>query len=524
MLTIDRAKEIKVARVACQTDMLFHTRYMFKKKTGTKFVVNKHHEQICKILELVLRGMLTKVIINIAPRYGKTELVVKAFIEHALSLNATARFIHLSYSDELVRDNSNSIRESIKSDYYQELFPEVTISHKSDSQKKWYTTAGGGMYSVSSGGAITGFGAGAVDKELTTEELNKLKLQEEQEYVELDKFLRELEIAYSEKQEFAGAIIYDDPIKPDDAESEGKREKINQRFDTTVRNRVNSRKTPIIINGQRTHPHDLSGYVMETDGFTTDVDEALADQNIWYVLSIDAIQEDPVTGERSALWPFKHTLEELEVMEEKIPITFQRQYRQNPQPKEGLMYEPFRTYEHIPATLKSLRKNYTDTADKGKDMLCSISYTETDTAIYITDVLYSAKPMLTTEPLTALLLTKGKTQIARIEANNGGEGFSRNVESQCRILKNHFTKFKPFYQSDNKEVRIFNNSAKAYNLIYMPEDWKKRWPEFYRAITTFMKSGKNLFDDAPDALTGCVEWFGIDKPMLDVGDWAGALA
>jgi predicted phage terminase large subunit-like protein len=512
MLTIDKAKEIKIARVACLTNGLFHSRYFFKKRTGTKFVVNDHHKQIWDALELVLAGKLTKVIINIAPRYGKTEIGVKNFIEHALSLNATAKFIHLSYSDELVRDNSDAIKDTIKSEAYQELFPEVRISNKSDSKKKWYTTAGGGMYAVSSGGAITGFGAGAVDR-----------IEDEKERIELDNFIGEIEKGFEEKQEFAGAIIYDDPIKPDDAESESKREKINLRFDTTVRNRVNSRKTPIIIIGQRTHPRDLSGYVMENDGFTTDVNEAIANPNIWYVLTLPVINIDE-EGNRVALWPFKHTLEELEVMEEKIPITFQRQFMQNPQPKEGLMYEPFRTYEHIPATLTSLRKNYTDTADKGKDMLCSINYVETATAIYITDVLYTAKPMITTEPLTGVFLTKGKIQIARVESNNGGEGFARNVEKECRAQKNHFTQFRTFHQSENKEVRIFNNSATCYNLIYMPADWKTRFPEFYKAITTFMKSGKNLFDDAPDALTGCAEWFGKDKLMQDVSGWAGGLA
>lgn len=517
MLTIDKAKEIKVARVACISSGLFHTRYFFKKKTGTKFVLNKHHEQIWQVLELVLQGKLTKVIINIAPRYSKTEIVVKNLIEHALSLNATSRFIHISYSDELVRDNSDSIKDTIKSEAYQELFPEVRISSKSDSKKKWYTTVGGGMYAVSSGGAITGFGAGAVDKELTLAE----KIKEEIELKEFEDELKAIEKAFEEKQTFAGAIIYDDPIKPDDAESESKREKINQRFDTTVRNRVNSRKTPIIINGQRTHPHDLSGYVMENDGFTTDINEAIANQNIWFVLAIDVIQTNPETGEREALWPFKHTLEELDVMEEKIPITFQRQYRQNPQPKEGLMYRPLRTYEHIPATLTSLRKNYTDTADRGKDYLCSIDFTETKDAIYITDVLYTVKPMVETETLAALQLTKMKTQICRVESNNGGEGFARAVEKQCRALRNSLTTFIWFHQSDNKEVRIFNNSAKVYNLVYVPVDWETRWPEFARAIKTYMKSGKNLHDDAPDALTGVVEWFAYDSVTTDPSNWAG---
>jgi hypothetical protein len=31
------------------------------------------------------------------------------------------------------------------------------------------------------------------------------------------------------------------------------------------------------------------------------------------------------------------------------------------------------------------------------------------------------------------------------------------------------------------------------------------WPDFYVAVTHYMKAGKNAHDDAPDALTGTVE-------------------
>ncbi|MEO7016291.1 MAG: phage terminase large subunit, partial [Leifsonia sp.] len=164
----------------------------------------------------------------------------------------------------------------------------------------------------------------------------------------------------------------------------------------------------------------------------------------------------------------------------------------------------------IPATLKSIRKNYTDTADKGTDFLCSGCYIETETAIYITDVLYTAKAMKETEPKTALMLTKNKTTIARFESNNGGEGFARNVEVQTRLLKNTATSFTTFHQSINKELRIFNNSNKVNNLIIMPADWETRWPEFAKAVKTHKKNGKNAHDDAADFLTGMVEFFGKD--------------
>ena len=34
------------------------------------------------------------------------------------------------------------------------------------------------------------------------------------------------------------------------------------------------------------------------------------------------------------------------------------------------------------------------------------------------------------------------------------------------------------------------------------------WPDFHQALTSYMRVGQNDHDDAPDALTGTVEWRG----------------
>jgi hypothetical protein len=39
----------------------------------------------------------------------------------------------------------------------------------------------------------------------------------------------------------------------------------------------------------------------------------------------------------------------------------------------------------------------------------------------------------------------------------------------------------------------------------MPDGWERIHPDFYRAITGYLKAGNNEHDDAPDALTGTVE-------------------
>jgi predicted phage terminase large subunit-like protein len=453
--------------------VLNYTKLLFKSKTGRRFVVSRHHKRICNALDDVISGKIRKLIINIAPRYGKTELAVKNFISYGLALNPSSKFIHLSYSDDLAHDNSEEIRDIVKSEEYQRLFPYVQIKRGTDSKKKWNTTAGGGVYAVSTGGQITGFGAGEVD-DIDDKEIG----------AEID--------SISKEARFAGAIVIDDPIKPEDALSDVKREKINQRFETTIRNRVNSRNTPIIIIMQRLHENDLCGYLMKTE------------PGEWTVLSLPAI-ENEADGKEVPLWDFKHTLDELHHLNKINPFTFETQYMQNPTPMVGLMYGVFKTYKEIPYTNRAIRKNYTDTADTGIDKLCSIDYIDTEIGNFILNVLYTDAPMEVTEPKVATMLAKDGITVANIESNNGGRGFARNVEKQSRIIGNDETEIKWFHQSGNKEVRIFTRSAEVMNLTYMPEGWETLFPEFHAEIKSFRKFGKNAHDDGADALTGTVE-------------------
>ncbi len=401
-----------------------------------------------------------------------TELVSKNFISYGFAINPKSKFIHLSYSDDLVLDNSKEINETVQSEYYQRLFPEVKAL--STNAKKWYTSAGGGMYAVSAAGQVTGFGAGQVD-------------DPDKEKAEMGEFIPIWE------SDFAGAIIIDDPIKPEDALSETVRERVNNRFETTIRNRVNSRSTPIIIIMQRLHEHDLCGYLQELEG------------NEWTVLSLPCIQYDE-SGNEKALWEFKHNLEELHKIEKANSFVFGTQYMQDPKPLEGLMYKEFKTYEIIPYATSMVRKNYTDSADTGSDFLCSICYTETPIGNFVTDVLYTQKSMEYTEPATAEMLGRNTTQVCYIESNNGGRAFGRNVEAQCRIMGNNSTSFTSFTQTNNKKVRIFTRSNEVQNLTYFPAGWERRWPEFASHIKSYRKQQEfNSHDDAEDVLTGMVE-------------------
>lgn len=193
-------------------------------------------------------------------------------------------------------------------------------------------------------------------------------------------------------------------------------------------------------------------------------------------------------------------------------------YQQEPIDVKGRLYSSLKTYTNIPTDDKgnSLFRyllNYTDTADEGSDFLCSICYGMYGESYYILDVIYTKDAMEVTEPATARMLTEHNIGCAIIESNNGGRGFARNVQRECKEIGNTHTNIKWFHQSKNKIARILSNSTSVMNNIYFPVNWEDRWPEFARAIKKYQREGKNEHDDAADALTGVYE---NPKPL---GQW-----
>ena len=120
-------------------------------------------------------------------------------------------------------------------------------------------------------------------------------------------------------------------------------------------------------------------------------------------------------------------------------------------------------------------------------------------------MIYTKDEMEITEPKTAAMLTRNNVGNALIESNNGGRGFARNVERELREKGNYHTAVKWFHQSQNKTARILSNSTGIMNNVLFPVGWEDMWPEFATDLMKYQKEGKNVHDDAPDALTGVYE-------------------
>lgn len=322
-MNFNSPKELKLLRLALEEDFTLFARFFFKVLKGTKFVFSDHHHVICDALMDVFYGRTTHLIINMPPRYSKTELAVKLFSAWCYVKNPKCEFIHLSYADILALDNSESIKSVLKSEEFQKLWPHVTIKANKDSKKAWGTDQGGVFYATAAGGPITGFGAGKLDD-------------------------------FENGNGFGGAIIIDDPLKPDDAYSDPKRNGVNRRWDETIKSRFNSTKTPCIVIMQRLHEEDFCGTLLKDEEYN------------FRHLVLPAIVDEGLPTEH-ALWPQKHSLDALKAMQKKNSYMFSGQMQQRPSPLGGgiLKGSWFGRYTVVPPL--KYRAVFIDTAQKAKE-------------------------------------------------------------------------------------------------------------------------------------------------------------
>jgi predicted phage terminase large subunit-like protein len=269
----------------------FLYRCMLTLNPGATFMPNWHIDAIAYQLQRVRAGEITRLIINLPPRYLKSLTVSVIFPAFLLGHNPRLKIFGISYGTELSAKHAADFRAIVESAPYRRAFSNMRISRAAESDV--YTTRRGFRKSTSVNAALTGLGG--------------------------DMF------------------IIDDPQKPVDAQSETQRNSTTQWFSNTLRSRLDNKETGVIILVmQRVHLLDLTGYLTENS------DE-------WTVLSLPAIAEVdeqvPIgpgkfyhrrAGE--ALHPGYESLATLERLRNEVGSeVFAAQYQQTPVPPGGAM-------------------------------------------------------------------------------------------------------------------------------------------------------------------------------------------
>ena len=375
------------------------------------------------------------------------------FVEWCLGENHQLKIMTGSYNETLSKIFAKSVRNSIQEakvdedrPVYTDVFPGVAIKQGDGALNLWSLADGYNNYlATSPGGSATGMGA--------------------------------------------DVLIVDDIIKnAEEAHNETIKEGHWLWFTNTMLSRLEE-GGKIIIVMTRWATDDLAGRVMEHYG------DDVVHVNMKAVQDDGSMLCDEVLSKKSCE-------EKKQAMGLDI---WSANYQQEPIDIKGRLYTGFKTYTALPE-FKQIR-SYTDTADEGKDYLASIVYGVTfANEAYVLDVLYTKEAMEITEPRTAEMFVKNGVNLAYIESNNGGRGFARSVERILRqVHHTNHTNIKWFTQHKNKVARILSNATWCMEHIYFPANWKDRWGEFYDHLMKYQKEGKNMHDDAEDALTGIAE-------------------
>nr|UCS96188.1 MAG: terminase large subunit [Caudoviricetes sp.] len=418
---------------------------------------------LCNAFQRFIQSDDEVMIVNEPPRHGKSR-TAGLLVEWVLGNDKAQKIMTGSYNETLSTMFSKNVRndiQEVKADPYRavfsDVFPGVSIKQGDGAMNLWSLEGGYNNYlATSPTGTATGFGA--------------------------------------------TLLIIDDLIKnAEEANNELTKEKHWTWFTDTMLSRLEEGGKIIIIM-TRWASDDLAGRALEH------FQEAGA--KLRHV-SMKALLNSET---REMLCPevlsYKSYQAKIRTMGADIASA---NYQQEPIDLKGRLYTSFKTYDRLPvdADGSSLFEgvySYTDTADEGSDYLCTIIWGAYLREAYVLDVYYTQQGMEITEPETAKRFKVFQVNRSRIESNNGGSGFARNVKRISEEqLNNYVTTIKWFHQSKNKKARILSNATWVMEHVIYPSNWAHKWPEYHKAMLRYQRDGDNKHDDAPDATTGVAE-------------------
>lgn len=391
---------------------------------GTPFLPNWHIDAIAYQLERVRSGEITRLIVNLPPRYLKSLMVSVAFPAFLLGHDPGRKIIGISYGTELATKHASDFRSIVQSPWYRRTFPRMQIKRSLDAEV--HTTKRGFRKATSVSAALTGFGG--------------------------------------------DCFIIDDPQKPVDAQSEAQRNALNQWFSNTLISRLDNKETgAIILVMQRVHLNDLTGYLLENAGE-------------WTVLSLPAIAEvderialgkDVVHLRRvgEALHPEHESLGSLETLRRDIGTDiFLAQYQQSPVPLGGAMIKRdwLRYYDKAPeSTYRTKVIQSWDTAAKvgaHNDWSVCTTWLVADKHYYLLDLTRGRYEYPRLRDTAIALAERFKPRVVLIEDASTGMALAQDLKGVLSYP------VKPIPVESDKRGRLYVQQAKfEAGLVLFPK-------------------------------------------------------
>jgi predicted phage terminase large subunit-like protein len=251
------------------------------------YMIGDHHRKLANIFEAIAKGEKKRVIVNIAPRHGKSELISYLAPAWFLGKYPHKKVIMASHTADLAVNFGRRVRNLVGSDAYKDIFPQVELQADSKSASRWGTNFNGEYFAIGVGGALAGRGA--------------------------------------------DLFIIDDPHSEQDAKL-GRADVFKPAWEWFQSGPL-QRLMPggaIIVVMTRWSKLDLTGEIINQMVKNEEVDD-------WEVVEFPAIIEDK-QGELVSLWPEFWPLNELLSKKAALDVRYwNSQYMQNPVSEEGAL-------------------------------------------------------------------------------------------------------------------------------------------------------------------------------------------
>jgi predicted phage terminase large subunit-like protein len=443
-----------------------------------ELVMNWHIEIIAAKLAAVRQGRIRRLIINLPPRHLKSLMASIAFPAWCLGHDPSAQILCVSYGQELADKLARDCRSIMMSPWYRQIFPTRLALHRQAVQE-FITTRQGYRLATSTGGVLTGRGA--------------------------------------------DIILIDDPLKPEEALSEARRQAANEWYDHTLYSRQNDKRSGAIVTiMQRLHEDDLIGHLLA--------------QEHWEVLSFPAIAEadevhriETIWGPRcfkrrrgEALHPGREPLETLDRIRRTIgEYNFAGQYQQSPAPLGGglVKAEWFKRYrENAPPERFDRIVQSWDTANKATELsdfsVCT-TWGVRDKNLFLLGVFrrrleYPALKRAVCEQQSLF----NATEVLIEDKASGTQLIQELIADGCHGV----TRYQP---TGDKIMRLHAQTAMIENgFVYIPET--APWlAEYLHEMTVFPK-GKH--DDQADSTAQFLDWFKRPFPSQGLYEYYRQLA
>ena len=262
----------------------------FVKHVYPGYMIGPHHRRLAEIFEDIANGIKRRVIVNIAPRHGKSELISYLAPAWFLGKFPHKKVIMASHTADLAVGFGRRVRNLVGSDRYKSIFPQVELQVDSKSASRWGTNFNGEYFAIGVGGALAGRGA--------------------------------------------DLFIIDDPHSEQEAK-QGRAEVFEPAWEWFQSGPI-QRLMPggaIIVVMTRWSKLDLTGRIVDHMVKNDDADE-------WEVVEFPAVLDDkPLWGD---FWTIEELLSKRAGMD---PRYWQAQYMQNPTSEEGALIK--REWWHI---------------------------------------------------------------------------------------------------------------------------------------------------------------------------------